>query len=121
MFSGAWQAVREVFPDARLKGCVFHWVQAVWRNVQHYGLVVSYRENEAVHKYIRQLMALPFLPAAHIQETFENLRPHAERLPQLVSLVDYIERQWLRNPVFSISEWSVFRHTIRTNNDVEGN
>ena len=89
--------------------------------VQHYGLVVSYRENEAVHKYIRQLMALPFLPAAHIQETFENLRPRAERLPQLVSLVDYIERQWLRNPVFSISEWSVFRHTIRTNNDVEGN
>ena len=51
-------------------------------------------------------------------EAFYSLKPRA-RLPQLVSLVDYIERQWFRNPVFRVDDWSVFRQTVRTNNDVE--
>ena len=76
-------------------------------------------ENEAVHRYIRQLMAIPFLPAVQTTEALENLKQHA-RLPQLISLVNYIERQWFRNPVFRVDDWSVFQQTGRTNNDVEG-
>ena len=88
-------------------------------NVQNHGLQQTYRENEAVHRYIRSLMALPFLPTVQIPEVFESLKPRAQ-LPQLASLVDYIDRQWFRNPVFRVDDWSVFRQTIRTNNDVEG-
>ena len=102
-----------------IKGCVFHWTQAVWKNVQHLGLQQTYRENEAVHRYIRQLMAIPFLPAVQTTEALENLKQRA-RLPQLISLVNYIERQWFRNPVFRVDDWSVFQQTVRTNNDVEG-
>ena len=65
-------------------------------------------------------MALPFLPAVQIEEAFNSLKPRADRLPQLVNLVSYMERQWFRNPVFRVEDWSVFRHTVRTNNDVEG-
>ena len=61
------------------------------------------------------------ISVALVQTTkaFYSLKPRA-RLPQLVSLVDYIERQWFRNPVFRVDDWSVFRQTVRTNNDVEG-
>ena len=33
-----WQAVRAVFEEAQIKGCVFHWVQAICRQVQLLGL-----------------------------------------------------------------------------------
>jgi len=29
-----WKAVRHVFPETQLKGCSFHWGQAVWRKIQ---------------------------------------------------------------------------------------
>ena len=34
----AWQALG-TFPGKAIKGCVFHWTQAIWRHVQMYGLV----------------------------------------------------------------------------------
>ncbi|XP_048755039.2 uncharacterized protein LOC125666009 [Ostrea edulis] len=116
---GAWLAIRRVFPAVAIKGCIFHWTQAVWRHVQSCGLVRAYKEQQAVHKYIRQLLALPFLPAQHIIETFPHLRDRANT-PQLQDLVDYIDRQWFRHRVFRVQDWSAFQRTIRTNNDVEG-
>ncbi|XP_052271690.1 uncharacterized protein LOC127872400 [Dreissena polymorpha] len=73
----AWKGIREVFPLVSIKGCVFHWVQSVWRKVQELGLATAYRNNQAIHQYVRQLMALPFLPAGHITETFHQLQARA--------------------------------------------
>ena len=47
--------------DISIRGCVFHWIQAVWHKNQELGLHTVYIEQEAVHKYVRKLMALPFL------------------------------------------------------------
>ncbi|KAH3826578.1 hypothetical protein DPMN_128487 [Dreissena polymorpha] len=68
---------------------------------------------------MRQLMALPFLPAAHIRETFAALRDRANT-PQLDSLVTYMDRQWFQHVLFNPENWSIFRRSVRTNNDVEG-
>ncbi|KAH3769923.1 hypothetical protein DPMN_171204 [Dreissena polymorpha] len=54
---------RAVFPGREMKGCAFHWSQAVWRRVQHEGLAEVYRRCGGVFKFIRMLMALQFLPA----------------------------------------------------------
>ena len=86
---------------------------------QEYGLVRTYRERQAVYWYIRQLLALPFLPATHIRETFDALRVRANTDP-LMRLVDYIDRQWMLNSVFNMPSWSVYGQSVRTNNDVEG-
>ncbi|KAH3820006.1 hypothetical protein DPMN_121750, partial [Dreissena polymorpha] len=55
---------------------------ADWRKVQDLGL--------ALYNYMRQLVALPFLPAAHIRETFAALRDRANT-PQLDALVTYMD------------------------------
>ena len=69
-------------------------------------------------KFVRKLLALPFLPPEHIQETFERLD---DRAPEaLAPVMDYVYRTWIRSPVFEIHHWSVFMTAIRTNNDVEG-
>ena len=38
-----WVSIPSIFPEVCLKGCVFHWVQAVWRKIQETGLVLAYR------------------------------------------------------------------------------
>lgn len=115
----AWQAVRYLLPNVTINGCVFHWTQAVWRHVQEYGLAVAYREQQTIHNFIRQLLALPFLPVAHIRPAFQAME--AKTMPdELRTLMEYVERQWLKNSVFKPEDWSVYRHTVRTNNDCEG-
>jgi len=48
-----WTALKKVFPDAVLKGCVFHRSQAVWRHVQAVGLQRAYHERNKLHKLVR--------------------------------------------------------------------
>ena len=87
--------------------------------VQELGLQKAYSEDDAVYKYIRKLMALPFLPHSQIRPMFLRLQAEAETEP-LQNLVTYIRRQWIESTVFLPRNWSVYQQAIRTNNDIEG-
>ena len=89
-----WQAVENVFPHVHLQGCLFHWTQAVWRKVQEIGLGTAYKNDDAVHKYIKKLMALPFLPHEHIKPMFQALKDFATS-SLLQSLVHYLQGTWI--------------------------
>lgn len=43
-------AIRVCFPAAEVKGCTFHFTQAVWRNVQRCGLQAYYKNDPEVKK-----------------------------------------------------------------------
>ena len=114
-----WQAVRDVFGDSvDVKGCVFHWTQAVWRKCQLLGLQSQYSSDGALQSYVRKLLALPFLPAEHVEPTFQKLQSRATPGP-LTELCSYISTTWLSG-FWTPVDWSVFGRSIRTNNDVEG-
>ena len=119
-FLGAWKAIREEFPNSLVKGCAFHFGQAVWRKVQELGLRTTYSKRGPEYRYIRSLMALPFLPSADIQPAFDRLavRATSEELQQLVA---YMDTNWIGSAVWQPRNWSIFQTNIRTNNDVEGN
>ena len=68
---------------------------------------------------VSQVFALPFLPAEHISAAFDALMAQATTFA-LVDLMDYIQRNWLRSPVWTTESWSVYNQSVRTNNDVEG-
>ena len=87
--------------------------------MQELGLQRAYSKDDAVYKYIRKLMALPFLPHRQINSMFVRLQAEAQTEP-LQDLVAYIRRQWIESAVFLPKNWSVYQQAIRTNNDIEG-
>ncbi|XP_056000778.1 uncharacterized protein LOC130048270 [Ostrea edulis] len=89
------------------------------RKVANLGLKTTYEERQAVHRLIKKLLALPYLPSGHIQGAFDNLRQLANT-PALRELFQYVQDTWLDSDVWGIRQWSVFWLTVRTNNDVEG-
>ncbi|KAH3792693.1 hypothetical protein DPMN_146192 [Dreissena polymorpha] len=85
-----------------MKGCAFHWAQAVLRNVKEVGLQTTYERRESVHGLIRKLLALPFLPGPHIPRAFDCLRDKAEaNTAQMRSLFEYVEIQWIESSLWS--------------------
>ena len=82
---------------------------------------VAYMNSDRVHQFIRQLMALPYLPKEHIRSSFNRLYltvPVSAR--PLRRFMSYIKSTWITSSTFPVNTWSVFGQSVRTNNDVEG-
>ena len=82
-------------------------------------MAAPYVSDDGTYRYIRRLMALPFLPAAEIPAAFTRLRVQASTEP-LEQLVAYIGSTWVYSTTFPPKDWSVYGQAIRTNNDLEG-
>ena len=115
-----WRAARKVFPACRLKGCAFHWCQAVFRKIQEFGLHLAYTNIDSVHKLCRKIMALPLLPSTCIATTFLALRRECDVNETIKRVCDYVDNTWISNNLWKPDSWSVYGQSVRTNNDVEG-
>ena len=72
-----WGALPLLFPTVTILCYYFHWVQAVWRKVQEFGIQVAYNSNDTTHKYICRLLPLPYLPIEHISTIIVALEQKA--------------------------------------------
>ena len=76
--------------------------QAVWRKTQNLGLRGSYFQDNATHKIIRRLMALPLLPAEHITH-HTQYSPSSAQKPGIIKTVEFLGKcrqitmQYLQN------------------------
>lgn len=87
------------------------------------GLTTSYRFQSTIRAFIKDLMALPNLPANHIVGTFDRLKmrcPLGEATAPLRKLLNYYEVNWITNTKTPPATWSTYKRAVRTNNDVEG-
>ena len=114
-----WAGIREVFPEKRVKGSVFHWTHALYRHVQSEGLQQAYHNDLGTRTFIRRLMALAFIRKAHILRMFLQLSSTVED-DRLTGMASYVYNTWIDGSVWPPSAWGVFMQNVRTNNDVEG-
>ena len=84
--TAARNAFKQVYTNIKLYGCWFHFIQRIWKKVQKLGLCESFRNNPEVTKYVRQLMAIPFLPASLIVPTFSFLQMPSLQIPEMSKL-----------------------------------
>lgn len=122
-------AIATVFPNSSVRGCSFHFRQAVMRHVQLEGLSGPYSKNGVpqVRHWIRQIMGLTLLPVEFILRAWGMLRsppslaiPCAALSTKMNTFSEYFQRTWIDGP-YKPHLWSHFSNTgPRTTNLAEG-
>ena len=113
-------AIKEVYPLITIYGCWFHYTQCIWRKTQKLGLSNAFKNNFQIQTFVRQLMAIPFLPASLIVPTHSFLeipRVNDTEKIQLEKLQKYFTKHWIRQ--ITPDELSINELNITTNNAAE--
>ena len=113
-------AFKEVYPTIQNQGCWFHFTQRIWAKTQKLGLVHSFHDNPETAKFIRNLMAIPFLPASLIRATYAFLQvPDLTNLEsgKLEQIRKYFKKRWITQ--IDPEELSIYEAGITTNNAAE--
>ena len=101
------QACRDIFPEATINRCYFHFRQSMWRNIQSSGLAAEY-----VKKDVRDLLKIPqvlaFVPEQDVKDKFIELKDRLHRnhskLPFYAELTrwyeNFVHRQGRENIIW---------------------
>ena len=124
-----WKAWRDLVENCvydrnlKIKGCYFHFTQAVFRKIMHFTLKRDYfqKENSGARVIMKWLMSLVLLPAELIKPTFESLyeKIKQKNCTNLSRLFKYYSDNWINGPNWSISDICQWGCHVRTNNDAE--
>ena len=107
-------------------GCYFHWSQCVYRRIQSEGLGEDYIHNRTTRRILQEVIQLPYLPSSDIRTTFLDIKDDLENTEEpcqkddIRDVLEYVESQWISGRQWGPAKWSVFRLSVRTNNDTEG-
>lgn len=74
-------------------GCLFHFGQCVWRQVQSQGLQHRYVNDESFRLAVNKLIALAFVPVADVVQAYSSLLCDFDQ--EADSLLDYFEKSWV--------------------------
>ena len=119
-------AFESEFPNSRVRGCYFHFNQALWRHIGELGLVRPYKDNRRFKKLVKKVMAIGFLPLAFVQNQFNMLRNTnstrrmVARYPRLDDFLSYVSNTYI-NGQFPPAMWNVYDRPMetRTTNAIE--
>ena len=85
------QGIKLAFPTTQVKGCFFNFAQALNRKISTLGFQVAYREDRAFNSFIRQTVALAFVPLQYVGLAFHALKMTAPNLPRVDEFIKYFE------------------------------
>lgn len=119
------KAASQTWPEAAIKGCWFHYCQALRRNAKadtNLGPTISKKSGELTNPEHRSLfqsfLNLPLLNPTDIPTAFLHLKMLVEtRFPLFLNFLSYFERQWMLN--IGADKLSVNFLAHRTNNPSE--
>ena len=112
---------RDEFPPITIKGCFFHFTQAVFRRIQNLGMKKQYIVDAPTKDICKRMMSLPLLPLRCIPSAFSVLKQRCDEsgIECLQKFGEYMRKNWIEG-YFSPDTWFQFLELIRTNNHVEG-
>ena len=123
-----WSAIRQlrselIFPPYLIvKGCFFHFVQAVFRKITQFGLKIQYLQDHDTRMICGHFMNLPLLPVQFITPEYERLENVCTKsgIEGLIKLATYFRQNWIYGRNWTVVDWEQYREFNRTNNPCEG-
>lgn len=103
------KAVKQQFPDSRISGCFFHYVQAIQKASKRFGLR-NKSDGEEFKAAINKTSALALLPNEFVADGFESISKSVKGSSRWDRFIVYWHRQWAKANI------SVFGLENRTNN-----
>ncbi|CAF0995559.1 unnamed protein product [Brachionus calyciflorus] len=114
-------ASKQVFQSSA-RGCYFHYIQCVWKNITSNHLTKEYKCNEQTKRWFNKLKALAFLPPNYVKLGYnylKSIKPDSENLKNIDNFLKYFESTWIDGR-YTIEIWNHFNnYGPRTNNHVE--
>ena len=114
-------AIKAHFPNALIKGCLFHWKQSLLRRFRK---LPDYSDNEMMKACLNAVYGLAFVPVSDVDLGWNFLKPSLMQYPATASFITYFESTWLNNTAYPIVMWNHYTSTLsddpRTNNFSEG-
>ncbi|KAL4120082.1 hypothetical protein QTP88_012821 [Uroleucon formosanum] len=107
-------AIRTMFPNTTIRGCWFHYSQAVWKKVANIGLIDKCSNHRGAYDTVHMLMAMPLLPTncINVQSLISNNNDYNFTL-----LFKYYRSTWLAG--INVDILSVSDTVWQTNNVLE--
>jgi hypothetical protein len=117
--------VRRMFPNLKVKGCLFHFGQSLFRYfVKIPGMKDLYLNNPQVQRWFKSVFLLALIPVEFVQMKFGLISAMAD-LPEdlkvkLQPFVQYVKKTYINSQYFTVEMWNHFATKFeRTNNRVE--
>lgn len=95
--SGMRNAIRQVYPSCDLRGCYFHYTQAIRKKARKIvGFFETIVKDKAMHRLFHKFLVLPLLPEDQIKPAFSQLESAAQSFGQTFDVfVKYFKMQWI--------------------------
>ncbi|CAF2125984.1 unnamed protein product [Rotaria magnacalcarata] len=120
-------AVKNVFykhyPHIQVKGCLFHYGKALFRNFVKLNLKTPFQEDESLRNWFRSFAAIALLPETDMEEASQYLRTTKPLLyeRQIDSFLEYHDRTYGIQSSFPPKMYNHYRNlNPRTINYLEG-
>ena len=118
------EAIQQHFPEADIRGCLFHWKQAVRRRLMK---LPDYPSDPVLKEELETLFGLAFVPVGDVVDSWEYLKTNLSpsTVAAAATFLQYFESTWIRSAVYPVKMWNMHQTVIddgpRTNNHSEGN
>ena len=118
-----WQ---QIHPSHQVRGCLFHYIQSVWRHVQTHGGSTLYENNSTIRGLVWMAFSLPLLPMDRLGEAVNLMVNEIRNAPDDINawglnfVQNYVTNYWIRGP-HRPADWNLYEMEDNlTNNSAEG-
>ncbi|CAF0824223.1 unnamed protein product [Brachionus calyciflorus] len=116
------QAFKEAFPGVIIKGCHFHFTQALWKNIQKAGLSDVYSKQSFLYDYLNLFKSLAFVRVVLLNAAWYLINYYTPaNNPKVLEFKEYFIKTWIEDVNFPTEMWNhYYNDGPRINNHVEG-